>query len=145
MSADLQRMGRLAQHVARVARQHRVGAIPPGLRATIEQMGEAAQRLAGMARRAIATRDTPPSRPLLRAADDEMDRLQEVLYWNLLEDNGGYPTGTAIDVALIGRYYERYADHAVSLAGQIAYLTGTGPLDEEATPLAPWPADNGHR
>jgi phosphate transport system protein len=59
----------------------------------------------------------------LERDDDEMDRLQESLYTQLLTGQRPDPR-TAMDTALLGRYYERYADHAVSVARRVAFITG---------------------
>jgi phosphate transport system protein len=54
--------------------------------------------------------------------DDEMDKLHRKLFTTLLDDNWAHGTETAIDITLIGRYYERYADHAVSVARRVYFL-----------------------
>ena len=137
IAADLGRMARLSVHVAEVARRYPDGAVPTALRDITVHIGDMALSLVSRAKLAIRTRN-PAMAEELRHADDEMDRLQEVLYWSLLAGECGYPTSTAIDVALIGRHYERYADHAVALAEHIAYLAGIGELDEThpSRPLA---------
>jgi len=133
IAADLSRMARLCVHIAEVARRYPEGAVPPALRDIVVHIGDVAQSLVCKAKLAIRTR-SPAMATELRHADDEMDHLQEVLYWSLLAGDCGYPTSTAIDVTLIGRYYERYADHAVALAEHIAYLAGIGELDETRRP-----------
>jgi len=137
IATDLGRMARLSVHIAEIARQHPDGTVPSALRDTIVHIGDVAQLLVGRAKLAIRTRN-PAMATELRRADDEMDHLQEVLYWSLLAGDSGYPTSTAIDVTLIGRCYERYADHAVALAEHIAYLAGVGEFDEThpSRPLA---------
>ncbi len=54
--------------------------------------------------------------------DDAMDALHRQLYAALLAPSAQYPTDVAVDLALIGRYYERYGDHAVSVARRVVYL-----------------------
>ena len=60
--------------------------------------------------------------------DDVIDELHRVLITKLVEPNTGYSIDKAIDLTLLGRYYERYADHAVSVAHRVYFLvTGEYP------------------
>jgi phosphate transport system protein len=51
-----------------------------------------------------------------------MDRLRRSSFRQMLEDSWPYGVEPAVDIALLGRYYERIADHAVSLARRVVYL-----------------------
>jgi phosphate transport system protein len=129
MTADLERMGALARHVADIARRYAPKrAVPEPLRETVKRMGVVAERITAITRRAIGARDWTAAGGLERA-DDEMDELLQALYHRMLQDSWRHETGTAIDLTLLGRYYERYADHAVSVARRVAFLTGHGSLD----------------
>lgn len=129
MMADLERMGALAQHVADIARRYAPrSAVPEPLRETIARMGVVAEQITADTRRAIGTRDWTAA-DALNHADDEMDGLLTSLYQHMLHGGLGHATEAAVDLALLGRYYERYADHAVSVARRVAYLAGHGPLD----------------
>ncbi len=129
MSSDLERMGDLARHVAQVARlRYPSSAVPAEFRATILQMGQVAERIVTKAGTIIATRDVEGARQIERD-DDEMDDLQRDLYKRLDDGSWGHSTETAVDMALLGRYYERYADHAVSIARRVVYLV-TGEYDD---------------
>lgn len=137
MSSDLERMGDLARHVAKVARlRYPASAVPAPLRATILEMGQVAERVVTKAGSVIAGRDIVAATQLDRD-DDEMDRLHRELYAMLRE--GSYTTEEAVDLTLLGRYYERFADHAVSVAERVIYLvTGSyepPPADEHALAL----------
>ena len=122
MSADLERMGDLARHVAKVARlRYPEIAIPEELRATVAEMGRIGEDLARKAGEIIDGRDVEAAR-LLEAEDDAMDRLHRALFSALLHEGTPYPVETAIDVTLVGRYYERFADHAVSVARRMIFL-----------------------
>lgn len=126
MSADLQRMATLARHVAAlVLRRHPEAVVPVELRLVIERMGEVAGRLVGKARAVLVSRDTDAALAL-EHDDDEMDRLQEDLYTQLASGQWHGRSRTAVDLALLGRYYERFADHAVSVARRIAFIAGVG-------------------
>src|SRR5262245_5163367 len=122
MSADLERMGDGALNVAKVARmRYPSSAIPAEMRATILQMGQAAERIVAKAGSVIASKDVAAALEF-ESDDDEMDRLHRDLLRQMLRKDWPYGAETAIDVALCGRYYERYADHAVSVARRIVFL-----------------------
>ena len=126
MSSDIERMGDLAHHIAKLARmRYPACAIPPELVFIIQEMGEVAQRIMTKATGIISSRDTLAAVELEKD-DDEMDKLHRKLFEILLDDNWAHGIETAIDMTLIGRYYERYADHAVSVARRVYFLvTGT--------------------
>ena len=124
MSADLQRMGRLAKHVAElVERRYPHQSIPSSLRPRIAAMGTVAVRIAGSAREAMLSGDADAAQKIERD-DDEMDELQTGLYRQLIEGDDQADVETAVEVALLGRYYERFADHAVLLARRVAFAAG---------------------
>ncbi|GAA4530214.1 MULTISPECIES: phosphate signaling complex protein PhoU [Nonomuraea] len=128
MGADLERMGDLAVHVAKVARlRHPDSAIPAEIRSTIIEMGQIAENLVTKAGGCIASRDVEVALEL-EQDDDAMDRLHRRLFRTILSKDWSHGVEPAIDITLIGRYYERYADHAVSVARDVVYLvTGTRP------------------
>ena len=122
MSADLERMGDLARHVAEVARlRYPESAVPPELRGTLLEMAQIAERIVAKAGSVIASKDVAQALELERD-DDDMDRLHRRLFTVLLADDWLGGVEQAIDVTLIGRYYERFADHAVSVAHRVVYL-----------------------
>jgi len=130
MSADLERMGDLARHVAKVARlRYPESAVPPQLRGTLLEMAQIAERIVAKAGSVIASQDVDQALELERD-DDEMDRLHRQLFTVLLADDWLGGVEQAIDVTLIGRYYERFADHAVSVAHRVIYLVTGERADE---------------
>ena len=130
MSADLERMGDLARHVAKVARlRYPESAIPPELRGTLLEMAHIAERIVAKAGSVIASKDVAQALELERD-DDDMDRLHRQLFTVLLADDWLGGVEQAIDVTLIGRYYERFADHAVSVAHRVIYLVTGERADE---------------
>ena len=134
MSADLERMGDLARHVAKVARRrYPDSAVPPVLRATILEMGQVAERIVAKAGSVIASKDLHTAVEL-EQDDDEMDRLHRQVFAMLLSEDWDHGMEAAIDITLIGRYYERFADHAVSVARRVVYLV-TGEWHESYTPI----------
>jgi len=132
MVADLERMGDLAVHIAKIARMRMPDqAVPAALRPTIANMAETAERMVDETVRIVAGRDVDAARAL-EAEDEEMDRLRRSMFRILLDDDWEYGVEPAIDLALLGRYYERIADHAVSMARRVVYLvTGHHPAHEE--------------
>jgi phosphate transport system protein len=128
MVGDLERMGDLSVHVAKVA-QLRVPevAVPAEMVPTVEQMAHVAVQMVGAAAVVIAERDIHAA-VALEQADEEMDELRRRSFRIMLSDSWAHGVEPAIDVALLGRYYERIADHAVSLARRVVYLvTGQVP------------------
>jgi phosphate transport system protein len=133
MVADIERMGDLALHIAKVARRrYPSSAIPAELQATVLEMGQVAQRICAKCSSVIAGRDLTMAAELERD-DDVMDNLHRRLFATLLDDSWHGGIETAIDVTLCGRYYERFCDHAVSVARRVIFLV-TGER-------APLPAD----
>jgi phosphate transport system protein len=126
MSSDIERMGDLAHHIAKLARmRYPACAIPPELVFIIQEMGEVAQKIIKKTTGIINSRDTKAAIELEKD-DDAMDKLHRKLFEILLDDKWPHGIETAIDMTLIGRYYERYADHAVSVARRVYFLvTGT--------------------
>lgn len=129
MVADIERMGDYALNVARIARRRApASAIPPELRSIIIEMGNEAEEIVAKAGSLIAGRSLELAEAL-EAEDDVMDELHRRLFTILLDDNWSHGVEAAIDVTLCGRYYERFADHAVSVARRVVYLvTGERPV-----------------
>jgi phosphate transport system protein len=122
MSGDLERMGDLAKHIGKVARlRYPESAVPAELHEPIREMGRLGVELATKTGQTIDGLDVETARNL-DEEDDAVDQLHRQLFSALLQDDTGYPVETAIDVTLIGRYYERYADHAVSVARRLVFL-----------------------
>ncbi|MFI7586624.1 phosphate signaling complex protein PhoU [Spongisporangium articulatum] len=139
MSADLERMGDLARHIAKVARlRYPNSAIPPELRATILQMGQIAETLVMKTGSVIASRDIALVEEL-ETDDDEMDQLHRSLFAKLLAPDWAHGVEGAIDITLCGRYYERYADHAVAVARRVVFLV-TGERVGHGDPIPTQPA-----
>ena len=130
---DLDRMGDLAQHVAKIARlKHPRAAVPGEVRPVFARMALLAAELAEAAAVAIENRDGV-SHERLTAVDDEVDALRRQLFQIMFADDWAHGAEPAVDVALVGRYYERFADHAVAIARQVGYLV-TGELPVSASP-----------
>lgn len=127
MLADLQRMGDLSVHVAKIARRRMPdSAVPANLQPTIKSMAAVADSMIDSASRIVANRDVAKAAQL-ESEDDEMDLLRKDLFRSLLGDSWEHGVEPAVDIALLGRYYERIGDHAVSMARRVVYLV-TGQL-----------------
>jgi phosphate transport system protein len=122
MSADLERMGDLCHHIAKLARmRYPAVAVPAELVSTIENMGTTAVKIIEKSTHVVKTQDLQAAIEL-ETDDDEMDKLHRALFVALLDDSWSYGIEAAIDMTLLGRYYERCADHAVSIARRVYFL-----------------------
>jgi len=122
MAGELERMGDLAVHIAKVARLRVPSvAVPPDVEPTIRRMAMVAELMAGKVADIIAERDVEGAKEL-HEVDEEMDHLRRKSFRELLGANWTHGIEPAVDLALLGRYYERIADHAVSVANRVVYV-----------------------
>lgn len=122
ISASLERMGDLAEHIAKQARmRYPRPAVPLELRATFAEMGGIAESIVSQTGSVIATRDLQLAADIARH-DQTMDRLHRELFRIVLSPSWSHGVEAAIDVTLLSRYYERYADHAVSVAKRVVNI-----------------------
>lgn len=128
--ADADRMGALALHVAKVARRrHPAKALPEEVNGYFAEMGRLAVTLAKNAHEVLVTGD-PQAALRLQEDDDAMDDLHRHLFTVLMDREWQHGVAAAVDVTLLGRYYERFADHAV-LIGRRVVFTATGKTPEQ--------------
>lgn len=116
MLPELERSGDLAEHVARRATRNLPAEMPARLRGYVQRMGEVACSMWRMAADAYAG-DVPSATERLESLDDEMDDLHVTFIAELV--TAGTPVVVAIELALVGRFYERLGDHAVNLARRV--------------------------
>jgi len=122
ISADLERMGDLSHHIAKVARlRHPNNAIPNDLVLAFTEMGYVAEKLATKVATVITTRDTDMALQVEKD-DDEMDDLHRKVISGIISNGSSITIESAIDLTLLGRYYERFADHAVAVARRVYFL-----------------------
>ncbi len=122
MSADLERMGDLSHHIAKVARlRHPNNAIPNDLVLAFTEMGYVAEKLSTKVATVITTRDTDMALQVEKD-DDEMDDLHRKVISGIISNGSSITIESAIDLTLLGRYYERFADHAVAVARRVYVL-----------------------
>jgi phosphate transport system protein len=121
MNIDMDRMAALTSHIATIGlSRYPEPVFPATVATTLTAMATAATRLAEKSALVLATRN-PTDAMQLDLDDDETDALLQQLF-GLLTDDWPYGTRSAIDTAMLGRFYERFADHAVSVARQVVYL-----------------------
>src|SRR5919197_4817553 len=125
---SLERMGDLALHVAKAARRrHPQPVLPEQVRPYFLEMGRVAVALARQAEQVIVSKDIEQARAL-EDADDEMDDLHKHLFTVIMDRDWPHGVAAAVDVTLLGRFYERFADHAVSVARRMVFVvTGKMP------------------
>lgn len=120
--SDLERMGALGRHVAEITRLNQLRLpVPDEVRPILARMSLVAVTLAQDAAATIDNRD-PLSGERLAQTDDEVDALRRQIFRILFSQDWSHGVKPAVDAALIGRYYERFADHAVAIARQINFL-----------------------
>jgi phosphate transport system protein len=133
MVTELERMGDLSVHVAKIARLRVPNiAVPEEIRPTLSRMAAVAEDMVGRVKAIIADRDVSAAIALGRD-DEEMDQLRRRSFAELLSDDWSQGVEAAVDVALLGRYYERIADHAVSVANRVVFVV-TGERPEKPVP-----------
>ena len=125
---SLERMGDLALHVAKTARRRHPNPVLPGeVQPYFEQMGRVAVALARKTEQVIRTQDVKLARAV-ENDDDEMDELHRRLFTVIMDKSWPHGVSAAVDVTLLGRFYERFADHAVSVAKRTVFVvTGRMP------------------
>jgi phosphate transport system protein len=132
IAADIERMGALAVHVAKIARlRHPECAVPDAVRDCFEEMGSDAVKLARAAQEVLKSRD-PDKAEQLRDEDDAVDAQRRRLFVVTMDRTWQDGVASAIDVALLGRFYERFADHAVEIGRRVVFqATGGLPMQKQ--------------
>ena len=122
VSASLERMGDMAEHIAQLARyRFPERAIPKGLKTTFTKMGELDVDIARKLTELLRTQDTRLA-DVIRNDDDLVDELHATVFEKVLSENWKGEAGATVDATLASRYHERFADHAVSIAKKVQYL-----------------------
>lgn len=133
VSASLERMGDIAEHIAQLTRMRfPERAIPKGLKGTFTKMGELDVEVSRTLTELLRTEDLSLVETL-RALDDKLDDGHLAVFEKVLSDNWQGEAAATVDATLASRYLERFADHAVSVAKKVAYLaTGDWKSDTDA-------------
>lgn len=137
VSASIERMGDMAEHIAQLARlRFPERAIPKGLKGTFVKMGELDVEISRTLSELLRTGDLRLA-DAIRNADDDVDELHANVFEKVLSDNWKGETTATVDATLASRYHERFADHAVAIAKKMVYLaTGDWHVSEAEITLA---------
>jgi phosphate transport system protein len=129
LSATLERMGDLAKHVAEAARKaYPEKALRPSMEQTFAKMIDAAIRAAKETTKLIRTHDLEIAEAIGRD-DQVLDDLLIESYSELLSPDWDGTAQEAVDITLLGRFLERFGDHATSIARRITFLV-TGDISK---------------
>jgi phosphate transport system protein len=96
--------------------------LPEEVNGYFAEMGRIAVKLGNNAQEVVLNRD-PLKAARIRQDDDAMDELHRHLFTVLMDHEWKHGVAAAVDVTLLGRYYERFADHAVQLARRVIFQT----------------------
>lgn len=128
ISASIERMGDLARHIAQVTRlRYPAQVLPAQAEEVFAELAEAANTVAGNVVHLLETHDVSLAAQV-DADDDKLDALHQRTFATTLAPDWEGSTTQTVDVTLLARFYERFGDHAVSVAQRIDYLV-TGELD----------------
>lgn len=123
MSANLERMGDMAEHLAQLARyRFPEKVIAKGLKKTFKEMGELDITIADKMVKLLKTQELKHAEAI-RDLDDQIDTLHLSVFDKVLSDTWGGSTMDTVDSTLASRYYERFSDHAISIARKVKYLS----------------------
>ncbi|GAA1220825.1 phosphate signaling complex protein PhoU [Prauserella alba] len=125
---SIERMGDLALHVAKAARRrHPEPVLPSDVRPAFERLGDVDVRLARKLERVVRGDDAEAAKSL-EDDDDEVDEIHRNLFTVIMDRDWQHGVSPAVDLTLLSRFYERYADHAVSVARRMLFVvTGRMP------------------
>jgi phosphate transport system protein len=126
--ADVERMAALALHVAKITRRkHPSKVLPEEVNGYFTEMGRIAVDIGNSVKDVLLSGD-PDTAQRLSLDDDDMDHLHRHLFTVLLDREWKHGVESAVNVTLLGRYYERFADHAVEIGRRVVYQsTGQRP------------------
>jgi phosphate transport system protein len=130
LTSELERSGDLMVNVAKAMRRLYGVDIDPRLRGLISRMGEEAQVLMRMAIDAYAEGDAAKA-AAIDDMDDRLDEMHKEYIQTIFEchRDSAVDLEAGVQLALIGRYYERVGDHAVNIGERVRYMV-TGWLPE---------------
>jgi len=122
ISASLERMGDIAEHIAQLARYRFPDkVVPKSLRPTFKEMGSLDVEVARKLTELLRTEDTSLAEEI-RDTDDRIDALHLSVFDKVLGETWKGGAAETVDATLASRYHERFGDHAVSIAKKVRYL-----------------------
>jgi len=122
ISASLERMGDMSEHIAQLARyRYPDKVVPKSLRATFAELGQLDVQIARKLTQLLRTEDVRLAEEI-RNDDDRIDALHLSVFDKVLGETWKGAAVDTVDATLASRYHERFADHAVSIAKKVQYL-----------------------
>ena len=119
--SDAERMGALALHVAKIVRRRHPNAVLPAeVTGHFAEMGRVAVELGNSAQEVVLSRDAQQAAEISRE-DEAMDQLHQQLFRVLVDAEWKHGVAAAVDITLLGRFYERFADHAVEIGRRVVF------------------------
>lgn len=132
IASSLERMGDLAVHVAKTTRlRYPSSVVPVELRGVIADMGAVAQRIVHQTGAAMASHNVEQAERAV-TTDEEMDRLHREMFNIMLSPAWTHGVEAAVDLTLVSRFYERFADHAVTINKRIMHIVTGEPYADLA-------------
>ena len=126
--ADIDRMGALALHVAKLTRRrHPDKTLPEEVNGYFTEMGRIAVDMGNAVKQAVLSGDANLAAQLADD-DDDMDNIHRHLFTLLMDREWKHGVAAAVDVTLLGRYYERFADHAVEIGRRVIFQATGEPV-----------------
>jgi phosphate transport system protein len=123
MSASLERMGDLARHIAQLTRRRYPEHVAPAnLRDTFTQMAAQDIHIAELLEQLLRTQDVALAGKLIQS-DDAVDVLHASVFETVLSSDWHAEAEQTVDVTLASRFFERFGDHAASIAKKVQYLS----------------------
>jgi phosphate transport system protein len=130
IASALERMAELAEHIAEAAERRAGAVVPARWQPEISRIGALCEQMATGLAEAVAALD-PAAEKQLHAAEDQIDALHRRMLAAVTAESWPHGVQAGIDVALLSRFFERFADQAVTAARQLA---GVRPADEGEQP-----------
>jgi phosphate transport system protein len=126
--ADIDRMAALALHVAKLTRiRHPDETLPEEVKGYFTEMGRIAVDMGNTVKEVVLSRDAHRAEQLADD-DDDMDNIHRHLFSVLMDREWKHSVAAAVDVTLLGRYYERFADHAVEIGRRVVFQATGEPI-----------------
>lgn len=127
---DMARMGALSVHIANTARRrHPAKALPEQVVGFFREMADVSDKMTHATREVLIDYDVA-SALAINDEDDSIDDIHSHLFTLTTSDQWQHSPAETVDVTLLSRYFERYADHSVAVAARIVYLA-TGYKQED--------------
>lgn len=129
MSATLERMGDLGEHIALVLRRRHPNAVlPEDVRPVIEKLSDLVVNAIQDAGKVLESHDLAAA-AVVEERDSRIDEAMSEVFAALSRDDAPYSVIQSVDLALLARFYERLGDHAVSIVRRVSFLVTGDTLD----------------